>query len=215
MLTFVLSLLKGKRAVLAGDHKQLPPTIKSTIDEVKRELGRTLFERLMSLYDDAKDGLTSSCSRMLEVQYRMHEDIANWASKTMYGGKLISHESVQKRKLLGLPQVEEKMKIESLPENVRDNAISLEKVTLMLIDTAGCDTHEMINDAGSRYNEGEADIVVSHVHSLLSLGLRPEDIAVITPYNGQVELLRKRLLPNVPKIEIRSVDGFQVSLLHC
>ncbi|KAL9181628.1 hypothetical protein ACHAXT_010433, partial [Thalassiosira profunda] len=65
------------------------------------------------------------------------------------------------------------------------------------------------NEAGSRYNEGEASIVVSHVQSLLALGLRAEDIAVITPYNGQVELLRKRLLPDTPKLEIRSVDGFQ------
>ena len=47
------------------------------------------------------------------------------------------------------------------------------------------------------------------MHSLISLGLRAEDIAVITPYNGQVECLRKILLPDIPKLEIKSVDGFQ------
>ena len=69
--------------------------------------------------------------------------------------------------------------------------------------------HETANEAGSRSNDGEANIVVSHVHSLISMGLRAEDIAVITPYNGQVKLLRSLLLPDVPKLEIRSVDGFQ------
>ena len=79
----------------------------------------------------------------------------------------------------------------------------------MLVDTTCCDMHETANEAGSRSNDGEANIVVSHVHSLISMGLRAEDIAVITPYNGQVELLRSLLLPDVPKLEIRSVDGFQ------
>ena len=158
----------------------------------------------MNAYASKNNGVTNTCSRMLEVQYRMHEDIANWASNAMYNGKLISHESVRGRKLVGLTQVKENTNSE-LPENVG----SLKDVTLMLIDTTGCDMHEMANDAGSRYNEGEGDIVVSQIHSLISLGLKAEDIAVITPYNGQVELLRKRLLPEIPKLEIRSVDGFQ------
>lgn len=69
---FRQSLLRGKRAVLAGDHKQLPPTIKCSVREVQRELGRTLFERLIVAYE--KDG-EDSChrSKMLEVQYRMHQ----------------------------------------------------------------------------------------------------------------------------------------------
>lgn len=122
----------------------------------------------------------------------------------MYNGKLISHESVKNRKLCALPQVEEQISAKESNE-----AEALQNVVLTLIDTAGCGFHEMTTDAGSRYNEGEADLVVQHVQSLLALGLHAEDIAVITPYNGQVELLRKRLLPEVPKLEIRSVDGFQ------
>jgi len=195
-----ISLLRGKRAVLAGDHKQLPPTIKSSVNEVQRELGRTLFERLMTVYERS----SISCSRMLEVQYRMHRDIADWSSTAMYGGRLISHESVSDRKLASLPQV-----IDSRTPGLSAGDDSIKDVALMLIDTTGCDMHEIANDAGSRYNEGESNIVSSHVRALISLGLRAEDIAVITPYNGQVELLRRRLLPDVPKLEIRSVDGFQ------
>ncbi|KAL3798381.1 hypothetical protein HJC23_005034 [Cyclotella cryptica] len=199
-----ISLLRGKRAVLAGDHCQLPPTIKSLNSEVRRELGKTLFERLMKAN---KDETTNTCSRMLEVQYRMHEDIANWASKAMYDGKLISHESVRHRKLSSLSQVEKRMNTEQSNEDMESS--QLDNVTLLLVDTTGCGFTEMTTSAGSRYNEGEAELVASHVNSLLSLGLRAEDIAVITPYNGQVELLRKRLLPKVPRLEIRSVDGFQ------
>jgi ATP-dependent RNA/DNA helicase IGHMBP2 len=143
-------------------------------------------------------------SKMLEVQYRMHQDISNWASRAMYNGKLMSHDSVKNRKLVTLPLVADMMNAKS-----SDAKDSLENVTLLLVDTAGCEMYEIANEAGSRYNEGEANIVVSHVKSLLALGLRAEDIAVITPYNGQVELLRKMLLPDVPKLEIRSVDGFQ------
>jgi hypothetical protein len=47
------------------------------------------------------------------------------------------------------------------------------------------------------------------VEKLVHSGLQPQQIAVITPYNGQVETLRNLLLPNHPKLEIRSVDGFQ------
>lgn len=205
----IFSLLRGKKAVLAGDHCQLPPTIKCSNRDVQTELGKTLFERLIKAYDSNKSDGANKPSKMLEVQYRMHEDIANWASNAMYNGKLVSHETVRHRKLSALPQVHDKIDTKQAGNVDEDTTSTLQSITLTLIDTTGCGFNENATDAGSRYNEGEAELVVSHVESLLSLGLRPEDIAVITPYNGQVELLRKRLLPDVPKLEIRSVDGFQ------
>lgn len=201
-LQISLNMITSTQYIWSGDHKQLPPTIKCSKREVQNELGRTLFERLMHAYEKAAWGR----SRMLEVQYRMHQDISDWASNAMYHGKLISHESVRSRHLATLPLVAEKLKAH---RDIKQDVCALEEVTLMLIDTTGCDMHETANEAGSRYNEGEAIIVASHVHSLIATGLRAEDIAVITPYNGQVELLRKMLLPTVPKLEIRSVDGFQ------
>jgi superfamily I DNA and/or RNA helicase len=97
----------------------------------------------------------------------------------MYDGKLISHESVRHRKLSSLSQVEERMNTEHSSDNAESP--QLENVTLMIIDTTGCGYTEMTTSAGSRYNEGEAELVASHVQLLLSLGLRAEDIAVITP----------------------------------
>jgi superfamily I DNA and/or RNA helicase len=119
---------------------------------------------------------------MLKVQYRMHEDIADWASVAMYNGKLISHDSVKHRKLDTLPRVQEKMRDrQPNKDDGEDVSTLLQNITLTMIDTTGCGFNENTTDAGSRYNEGEADLVVSHVQSLLALGLRAEDIAVITP----------------------------------
>lgn len=222
-----IPMLRGRRVVLAGDHCQLPPTIKSRHGEVQRELSRTLFERIMykskqKIWKERKDrkkgGRRSvDVARMLKVQYRMHEDIANWCSRAMYSGKLVSHDSVKGRKLHHLSHVsdptnddddEDQNKVDKDEGDISLLSTTM-NATLLLVDTAGCDLHESVNSAGSRFNEGEADIVAKHVHNLIDIGMKPKDIAVITPYNGQVEILRRLLLEDFPKLEIRSVDGFQ------
>ncbi len=61
-------------------------------------------------------------------------------------------------------------------------------IPLLLIDTTGCDMYELeTGDEVSRANEGEAALVCIHVRSLVRSGVKPEDIAVITPYNLQVK----------------------------
>ena len=194
-----IPILRGKRVVLAGDHCQLPPTIKSSNHEVQKGLSQTMFEKVMKY---------QNVTRMLHIQYRMHEDIANWASEAMYQGKLLSHDSVKARKLHHLSHITRQEKaddneaVDTLPSMTRN-------ATLLLIDTAGCDMFESINASGSRFNEGEAAIVEQHVKNLIEIGLKQEEIAIITPYNGQVEILKNLLLVEFPKLEIRSVDGFQ------
>eukprot|EP00977_Amphora_coffeiformis_P006232 scaffold1341_cov178-Amphora_coffeaeformis.AAC.9 len=208
-----IPILKGRRLVLAGDHCQLPPTIQSSQPAVLKGLGQTLFERLMHLYGDHLASSTSKVndtpeptkstgrvSRMLKVQYRMNQRIADWASKALYGGQLMTHESVAGQTLSG---------ILNLDETQGDDDTTDLKEPLLLIDTAGCALHEQVNAAGSRFNEGEAEIVRQHVAKLMQHGLTAPQIAVITPYNGQVETLRNMLLSEYPKLEIRSVDGFQ------
>jgi len=143
-------------------------------------------------------------SRMLQVQYRMHQDIADWASDAMYKGELRTNEDVKLRTLSQLQHVQEKLSVDECGD---DSIIG--RSSLLLIDTSGCDMYETVNAAGSRFNEGEANIVSTHVRTLLKIGLEPEEIAVTSPYNGQVELLRTMLLPDFPTLEIRSVDGFQ------
>lgn len=190
-----IPVMRGKRLVLAGDHRQLPPTIKCKRSDVVKELSRTLFERIMQE--------NVHVSRMLRIQYRMHESISDWSSKFVYDGKLLSHDSVRLRKLSHLPSFIQTSTNDDSILSISGNA------TLLLIDTAGNELFESIDSAGSRFNEGEAYIVRSHVQNLIALGIKVEDIAVISPYNAQIELLKKLLLDDYPTLEIRSVDGFQ------
>ena len=226
-----IPMLKAPRVVLAGDHKQLAPTIKSN-KASKMGLGTTLFDRLMAQ-------LGTTHAQMLTVQYRMHADICAWASAAMYGGLLRADASVAGHTLADLKPAggEDGNKKEE-----EDNDDDMTAAVLLLLDTAGCGMEEEegerppppstaadADDAGndkkqkkikaprartlvtlSRSNHGEALVVAAHVRALIhQAGLRPEDIAVITPYNAQVELLRFLLATDFPSLEIRSVDGFQ------
>ena len=135
-----IPILRGRRLVLVGDHKQLPPTIMSK--RASAALGYTMFDRAMASHDDI--------SRMLSVQYRMHKDISDWASKEMYDGKLVPAKSVADRKLRDLSYVK------------KEEADEITSTTILLIDTAGCDMEEAVTSSGSRLNQGEASVVLNH-----------------------------------------------------
>jgi ATP-dependent RNA/DNA helicase IGHMBP2 len=194
-----IPLMKGKKAILAGDPFQLPPTILS--ETAKRGgLEVTLFERLYVKHGD-------NISRMLEIQYRMHQDISQWSSDEFYKGKLVPHDSVKDHLLTDLPSIEE-----------TDETVC----PLMMIDTAQCGLEEndynkedenKVTDRArveeSKSNDHEARIVVKHVKSLLDAGMKEENIAVITPYSAQVQAIRSLLSEDHEQIEIGTVDGFQ------
>jgi ATP-dependent RNA/DNA helicase IGHMBP2 len=79
-----IPVLKAKKLVMAGDHNQLPPTIKSA--EAAKELGTTLMEKEVRLHPEAMV--------LLQEQYRMHRNIMNFSSKEFYDDQLIAHSSV-------------------------------------------------------------------------------------------------------------------------
>ncbi|XP_035520412.1 DNA-binding protein SMUBP-2 [Morone saxatilis] len=182
-----IALLRARKCILAGDYKQLPPTIKSQT-AASKGLSLSLMERLIQMYGD-------SVVRMLTVQYRMNSAIMEWASKEMYQGRLTAHSSVESHVLKDLPGV---------------TCVDETSTPLLLIDTAGCGLSEMeIADEQSKGNQGEVDIVELHIKALTEAGLKAKDIAVIAPYNLQVDLLRQKLSVRHPELEIKSVDGFQ------
>ncbi len=180
-------LLSAKKVVLAGDHLQLPPTIKSLNSKAKPSpaksdaamtLETTLFDRLLSLHGP-------SIKKMLTTQYRMHEKIMRFPSQELYDSKLIAAEAVKARLL------------KDLPYEVKETEDTSEP--LVFWDTQGGDFPEKTEDeevgkkAGkgmglgeSKSNEMEAALVRYHVGNLVDAGVRPDDIAVVTPYNGQV-----------------------------
>ncbi|BDD57792.1 hypothetical protein MAP00_003129 [Monascus purpureus] len=218
-----IPLLSASKVVLAGDHLQLPPTVKSSVHKSKDErtrgkgsasstkdatadtdiakgvsLEKTLFDRLLALHGPG-------IKRMLTTQYRMHEMIMRFPSDELYESKLIAADPVKARLL------------KDLPYDVEETDDTKEPVVFW--DTQGGDFLEKTedNDVGakeallgeSKSNEMEASVVAKHVTNLVDAGVKPEDIAVITPYNGQLALLSRLLREKYPEIELGSVDGFQ------
>ena len=173
------------KVVMAGDHFQLPPTVRSKEADAKG-LGRTLFERYYDI-------LGSEFKALLDRQYRMHEKIMGFSSRMFYKDRLIADESVRLQTLSGLRNVKD------IPETHEP---------LLFIDTAGKGFEEKLETGSeSRYNPEEAELVLAELKKMLEAGVKPEEIAVISPYSAQVRLLASQF--SMPGLEIDSVDGFQ------
>jgi hypothetical protein len=115
----------------------------------------------------------------------------------MYHDRLQSHPSNSSHTLFDLVSPsgvvdDDERKTESDNTTAADgDLMALSKTVMLLIDTAGCNMEEDGCRGGSYRNTAEAEIVVAHIYRLYELGLKPEQIGVITPYNGQLELLRE------------------------
>ncbi|KAL3573955.1 hypothetical protein D5086_024568 [Populus alba] len=191
-----IPILQGKRCILAGDPCQLAPVILSR-KALEGGLGVSLLERASTLHEGV-------LATKLTTQYRMNDAISSWASKEMYSGLLKSSSTVASHLLVDSPFVKPTW---------------ITQCPLLLLDTrmpygslsVGCEEHLDPAGTGSFYNEGEADIVVQHVSSLIFSGVRPTAIAVQSPYVAQVQLLRERLdeLPEADGVEIATIDSFQ------
>ena len=254
-----VALLNARKVVLAGDHLQLPPTVKSLnmkavpdrpkekdkdkskekqkskdgdakktkeekdatpkdkpVDTNSKEpsptpklsLETTLFDRLLSLHG-------TSIKRMLTTQYRMHASIMAFPSAELYENKLLAADAVKARLL------------KDLPYDVADTEDTREP--LVFWDTQGGDFPEKTDEeedngasgsgekvskstllGDSKSNEAEAQLVRRHVERLAEAGVKPADIAVVTPYNAQLAVLARLLGGEAfPGLELGSVDGFQ------
>lgn len=183
----LVALGRGLRVVMAGDPRQLPPTV-IDLDVERAGLGRTIFERLA----DAGRG---DLLRMLVVQHRMNEVIMAFPSDRWYGGRLVAAPSVAHH------TVEE---LGAAPDPLRPGP-------LVMVDTAGKGWEERrVGDDPSTSNPLQGERTAAEVRRLLGRGVAPGDVAVITPYDAQVRLLRDLLEPEVRAgLEVGSVDGFQ------
>lgn len=166
----------------------------------------TLFERLMTQYP-------SSIS-MLSTQYRMNNDIMAFPAKSVYQGRLTAHESVADHALSDLEGYFPGQSAASiggpllLPGNdVRGTDPLTASVHFM--DTAFCQLHEK-SAQQSYVNDFEAQWVVQHVEGLVSNGLSPEQVAILTPYRGQVMLLRSMVQKKYAgRMTVGSIDAMQ------
>ena len=188
-----IALQRADRVVLAGDHCQLPPTVKSP-EAMRGGLGVTLMERLAGRHPEAV--------RLLTVQYRMNEALMRFSSEWFYGGQLTAASEVKSRSLL-----------DELDE-------PLVWVDTSEAGDGSCD-EEFVGTSYGRINKGEARLTLQtlrgYVRRVGRERLEEErvDIGVISPYRAQVQYLRTllrrddTLRPLAGQLTVNTVDAFQ------
>ena len=184
-----IPLLRAHRVIFAGDHQQLPPTIKS-LEAARAGLSRTLFEKGIEKHP----GQVS----MLQVQYRMHEKIMAFSSRYFYDDKLIAHDSVKHRLL----------RPDQTPVTFIDTAGCgyLEKQDPETLSRMNSEEASLVMQQVERLIE---DIGPDNwIEGQITMG-------IITPYSAQVDQLHKLaeasplLEPLHRLITINTVDAFQ------
>ena len=182
-----IPIRRVRRVVLAGDHCQLPPTVKS-LAALKAGLGRTLMERLVENHPEAVT--------LLGVQYRMNEEIMRFSSDWFYDGKVKSAPQVKHRSILDY----------DIPmEWIATDADGEEFVG------------ESFGRINKKEAEQTLDILKQYFTKIGKTRILEEriDVGVISPYRAQVQYLRhlvKRdafFKPYRSLISINTVDGFQ------
>ena len=191
-----IPLRRASRVILAGDHCQLPPTVKS-MAALKGGLGKTLMERLVDI--------KPTCVTLLQTQYRMHEQIMRFSSDYFYGGKV---ETAPQIKYRGILDYDIPIEWDSPQETIQ---------------TGGSDhTGEtFIGDTYGRINKGEAQLTLDKLQQYFNkIGKQRIlderiDVGVISPYRAQVQYLRQLISkrdffkPFRKLISVNTVDGFQ------
>lgn len=160
----LIPIAKAHRFILAGDHKQLPPTI---ISDKAYELEQTLFESLIERYPHK--------SQLLNVQYRMNEKLMQFPNSEFYDNLLETDENVSQITLNDI--------VNSEDERVLD-----------FIDTSYMENNheEHINDSKSFINKVEAKICLELAKQYLKQGIKLEQIGIISPYADQVKLISEK-----------------------
>ena len=188
-----IPIRKVSRVVLAGDHCQLSPTVKS-IAALKAGLGKTLMERIVENHPDEVS--------LLKIQYRMNEQIMRFSSDWFYHGQVESAPSVKYRGIL-------------------DYDIPIEWRQASIDDEGTPPAEEFVGESFGRINKTEAQLTLDTLQRYFEkIGKQRVlderiDVGVISPYRAQVQYLRQQLRkreffkPFRHLISVNTVDGFQ------
>lgn len=191
-----IPLRRVSRVILAGDHCQLPPTVKS-LAALKAGLGVTLMERVTATQP--------SVVTLLKVQYRMNEAIMRFSSDWFYGGQVKSAPQVRHRGILDY-----------------DNPfLWIDTAPLEEEDDFPVYHEQFVGESFGRVNKAEANLTISTLRDYLEKVGKQRfldeqvDVGVISPYRAQVQYLRSlikatpELKPFRRAITVNTVDGFQ------
>lgn len=191
-----IAIRKATRVVLAGDHCQLPPTIKS-IAALKGGLGKTLMERVA---ENKPETVT-----LLKVQYRMNEQIMRFSSDWFYKGLVESAPQVRFRGVLDYDHPIDW--IDTSEQQVGPDEPSFKE--------------EYVGENFGRVNKGEAELTLSTLQEYFEKIGRQRildeqiDVGIVSPYRVQVQYLRQLIKkraffkPYRHLIAVNTVDGFQ------
>ena len=231
-----IPIRRAGRVIFAGDHCQLPPTVKC-YEAMKGGLGRTLMERICSQKPEVVT--------LLRMQYRMHEDIMRFSSDWFYHNLMVAAPEVKNRSILDLDVPitwVDTSSFEGSERGVKGSERGV-KGTLPFSEEGG--TSPFAEDGGKRlsspslphhspstplslpstitshFNEGEARLTILALQAYYELIGRERileerlDVGIISPYRAQVQLLRRMLKkseffkPYRRLISVNTVDGFQ------
>ncbi len=197
----LLAFMNGKRFVLAGDHHQLSPIMRSkegeSVFEISPDARKSLFELLI--------GLAPQNGRFLDVQYRGHRSIMDFVSGEFYGGSLKTAPGLDR----SLVKMEDKSSMSALsdPKNV-----------LVWVDTSAESkgVWRRYGRAFSYVNEHEAGLCTKIYHHFTGgLGFPREDIAVITPFRLQSDLIKEQLWRVLDrKLDVNAIQTSDSKTVH-
>ena len=204
-----IPMRRATRVILAGDHCQLPPTVKS-IAALRAGLGKTLMERIA---ENKPEVVT-----LLKIQYRMNEEIMRFSSDWFYHGEVESAPQIKYRSIL-----EDDSPITWIDTSNEENQVTIEGDDVVSGEKRDdMNFHEQfVGESFGRINKAEADLtLLTLAEYLTQVGKRRVleesiDVGIISPYRAQVQYL-KRLLkkyeffkPYRRLISVNTVDGFQ------
>ena len=215
-----IPMRRASRVILAGDHCQLPPTVKS-IAALRAGLGKTLMERIA---ENKPEVVT-----LLKIQYRMNEDIMRFSSDWFYGGQVECAPQIKYRSILDfdhpitwIDTSNEENQITIEGEEAPEDSASTSSSSSAANQNPDLNFKEQfVGESFGRINKAEAELtLLTLAEYFTKIGKQRVlgdsiDVGIISPYRAQVQYLKKLIKkyeffkPYRRLISVNTVDGFQ------
>ena len=215
-----IPMRRASRVILAGDHCQLPPTVKS-IAALRAGLGKTLMERIA---ENKPEVVT-----LLKIQYRMNEEIMRFSSDWFYGGQVESAPQIKYRSILDfdhpiswIDTSNEENQITIEGEDAPEDSASTSSSSSAANQNPDLNFKEQfVGESYGRINKAEAELtLLTLAEYFTKIGKQRVlsesiDVGIISPYRAQVQYLKKLIKkyeffkPYRRFISVNTVDGFQ------